>query len=104
MWIPLLIHNDTDQPRDLLLQSLLPDGWTPVKDTLYHVEAHSTYAAQLFPTRTAPLPKSATIVLNQSSTIPVTPTQNLAWKLSENGKPAGEVNLEVYLEYNGVPQ
>jgi LmbE family N-acetylglucosaminyl deacetylase len=104
LWIPLLIHNDTGQPRDLLLKSLMLEGWTPTKDTLYHVEAHSTYPAQLFLTRTAPLPKSATIVLNPSSTIPVTPTQDLVWKLSEDGKPAGEVTLAVYLEYNGVPQ
>ena len=104
LWIPLLIHNDTNQPRDLLLQSLLPDGWTAIKDTLYHVEAHSTYPAQFFLTRTAPLPKSATIVLNATSTIPVTPIQTLVWKLTDDGKPAGEANLAVYLEYNGVPQ
>ena len=104
LWVPLLICNDTGQPRDLLLQSVLPDGWTPMRDTLYHVGAHSTYPAQLFLSRTAPLPKSATLVLNPSSTIPATPTQDLVWKLSDDGKPAGEVTLTVYLEYNGVPQ
>lgn len=104
LWVPLLIHNDTDHPRDLLLQSALPDGWTPIKDTLYHLEAHSSYPAQLFLTRTAPLPQSAAITQTQTSVMPVTPTQDLVWKLSEDGKPAGDVHLTVYLEYNGVPQ
>ena len=104
LWVPLLIHNDTDQPRDLLLKSSLPDGWTPIKDTLYHLEAHSSYPAQLFLTRTAPLPPSAAITQTPTSVIPVTPTQNLRWTLSEGGNPAGEASLTVYLEYNGVPQ
>ncbi len=105
LWVPLLIHNDTDQARDLVLHSALGEGWTPIKDTLYHVEAHSSYPAQLFLTRTAPLPPSAAITQTVSSVIPVTPTQNLLWTLSEGGKPiGGDVNLTVYLEYNGVPQ
>ncbi len=104
LWVPLLIHNDTDQPRDVTLQSALPDGWTPIKDTLYHVEAHGSYPAQLFLTRTAPLPPSAAITQTPSSVIPVTPTQDLHWTLSDGGKTVGEASLTVYLEYNGVPQ
>ncbi len=104
LWVPLLIQNDTDQPRDLTLQSSLPDGWTPIKDTVYHVAAHSSYPAQLFLTRTVPLPPSAAITQTPTSVIPVTPTQDLHWTLSEGGKAAGEASLTVYLEYNGVPQ
>ncbi len=104
LWVPLLIHNDTDHPRDLILQSVLPDGWTPIKDTIYHVGAHSSYPAQLFLTRTTPLPPSAAITQTPSSVIPVTPTQTLRWTLSADGKSIAEVTLSVYLEYNGVPQ
>ncbi len=104
LWVPLLIHNDTDQARDLVLRSALPEGWTPIADTLYHVGAHSNYPAQLFLTRTVPLPPSAAITQTPTSVIPVTPTQDLHWTLSESGKAAGEVSLTVYLEYNGVPQ
>ena len=104
LWVPLLIHNDTDQPRDLVLRSLLPDGWTPIADTLYHVAAHSNYPAQLFLTRTTPLPPSAAITQTPTSVIPVTPTQDLHWTLTDRTKPAGDVSLTVYLEYNGVPQ
>ena len=104
LWIPLLIHNDTNQPRDLLLKSSLPDGWAPIEDTMYHVEAHSSYPVQLFLTRTAPLPASAGITQTPTSVMPVTPTQDLHWSLSDGGKPAGEASITVYLEYNGVPQ
>jgi LmbE family N-acetylglucosaminyl deacetylase len=104
LWVPLLIHNDTDQDKDLVLTSSLGDGWVPVKDTRYHVEAHSTYPAQLFLARTSPLPPSAAITQTPTSVIPVTPTQDLHWTLSDQGKPAGDVHLTVYLEYNGVPQ
>jgi LmbE family N-acetylglucosaminyl deacetylase len=104
LWVPLLIHNDSDQARDLVLKSAFGEGWLPIKDTLYHVEAHSSYPAQLFLARTAPLPPSAAITQTPSSVIPVTPTQDLHWTLSEGGKSVGDVTLTVYLEYNGVPQ
>ena len=104
VWVPLLIHNETDQPRDLILHSALADGWAPIKDTRYHVEAHSSYPAQLFLTRTVPLPASAAISQTPTSVIPVTPTQDLHWTLMDDGKSVGEVTLTVFLEYNGVPQ
>ncbi len=35
LWIPLLLHNDTDRPRDLTLNATLPEGWTPAaKDVI----------------------------------------------------------------------
>ena len=104
LWVPLLLHNDSDQPRDLTLQATFPEGWTPVSATVYHVEAHSTYPAQLFLTRTRPLPPSAAITQTPSSTIPVTPMEELRWTLSDGKQLVGEVKLTVYMEYNGVPQ
>ncbi len=104
LWVPLLLHNDSDQPRDLVLKASLPEGWTPLHDTLYHVLPHSSYPAQLFLTRTKPLPPSAAITQTPSSVIPVTPIEELRWTLWEGNQPAGETSLSVYMEYNGVPQ
>ncbi len=86
-----LLHNDSDQSRDLILHASLPEGWTPpAKDVLYHLEPHSTYPAQIF--LTAPTtPKDA-------------PPQQLRWSMTDGGKAAGDVALTVYMEFNGVPQ
>ena len=109
LWIPLLLHNDSDQAKDLTLKSSLPGGWVPVKDTVYHVEAHSSYPAQLFLHRTEPLPPSAAITQTPSSVIPVTPKEELKWSIQDgfaggSDKAVSEVSITVYLEYNGVPQ
>jgi hypothetical protein len=91
LWVPLLLHNDTDESRDLVVHASLPDGWTPaVKDITYHLGPHSSYPAQLF--LTAPVRKADA------------PPQELRWTLLDDGKPVGEAALTVYPEYNGVPQ
>lgn len=94
LWVPLLLHNDTDQATDITLHSALPAGWTPTtNDLIYRVEAHGTYPAQLFLTAPPEKPEDKKA-----------PPQRLVWSISENGKVAGEVALEVTLEFNGVPQ
>ncbi len=94
LWVPLLLHNDTDHARDITLHSSLPKNWTPTPtDVIYRVEAHETYPAQLF--LTAPAERED----DKNA-----PPQRLAWSISEGGKDAGVVALEVSLEYNGVPQ
>jgi LmbE family N-acetylglucosaminyl deacetylase len=91
LWVPLLLHNDTNESRDLVLHASLPDGWTPaIEDTTYHVAPHSSYPAQLF--LTAPAKKADA------------PPQDLRWTLLDSGKVVGEVTLAAYPEYNGVPQ
>ncbi len=93
LWVPLLIENNTDQTRDLLLHANLPEGWGPAgKDTSYHLEPHSSYPAQLFLTAPSPAAK------------PDAPPQTLEWVLSDGKQKAGAVTLKVYREYNGVPQ
>jgi hypothetical protein len=91
LWVPLLLHNDSDQSRDLILHAALPEGWTPAAtNVLYHLEPHSTYPAQMF--LTAPTSKGDA------------PPQQLRWSITDGGKVAGEVALMVYMEFNGVPQ
>jgi hypothetical protein len=91
LWVPLLLHNDTSNPRDLVLHASLSDGWTPAaKDTTYHLAPHSTYPAQLFLTATVRKADA--------------PPQELRWTLLDGEKLVGEASVEVYPEYNGVPQ
>jgi LmbE family N-acetylglucosaminyl deacetylase len=91
LWVPLLLHNDTSDTRDLVLHASLPDGWTPAtKDTTFHLAPHSTYPAQLF--LTAPVRKADAS------------PQELRWTLLDGGKPVGDASVMVYPEYNGVPQ
>jgi LmbE family N-acetylglucosaminyl deacetylase len=91
LWVPLLLHNDTDQAQDVVLHPTLPEGWTPeAKATTYHLEPQSTYPAQLF--LVAPEYKKDA------------PQQQLQWSLSSGGKDIGQVSLTVFMEYNGVPQ
>jgi hypothetical protein len=43
----LLIHNDTDQPREITLTVVLPAGWKELRGTArYPVRAHSFYPVQ----------------------------------------------------------
>lgn len=91
LWVPLLLHNDTNESRDLVLHASLPDGWTPAeKDVAYRLGPHSSYPAQLF--LTAPAIGAGA------------QPQELRWTLLEGGKQVGEASLLVYPEYNGVPQ
>ena len=91
LWVPLLLHNNSEEAKDLILHAYLPDGWSPAaKEVLYHLEPHSTYPAQLF--------------LAAPATKPDAPPQQLRWTITDGGKDAGEVALTVYMEFNGVPQ
>jgi hypothetical protein len=91
LWVPLLLHNDSEQARDITLHASLPNGWTPpAKDAVYHLEPHSSYPAQIF--------------LVAPATKPDAPPEQLHWSITDDGKEAGEVALTVYMEFNGVPQ
>jgi LmbE family N-acetylglucosaminyl deacetylase len=91
LWVPLLLHNNTEQARDITLHASIPNGWTPpAKDVVYHLEPRSIYPAQIF--------------LVAATTKPDAPPQQLRWSITDGGKEAGEVVLTVYMEFNGVPQ
>jgi LmbE family N-acetylglucosaminyl deacetylase len=90
VWVPLLIHNDTDSPTQVTLRSVLPSGWTQKSaPTIYPVAAHDTYPVSL--TVTAPAAQKNT-------------WQQLRWQAEANGSKIGEVALRVHVNYNGVPQ
>ena len=91
LWVPLLLRNTSSQPVDVILHSSLPAGWTPpAKDAAYRVEPGNTYPVQVFLQAPADARDKA--------------PQLLRWSLTANGKPAGEVQLALYPEDNGLPQ
>lgn len=93
LWVPLLLHNDTDVTHEVVLGATMPEGWTSTtKATHYTLQAHSTYPAQLF------------LHAPEGAVKPKAPNQTLRWTLTESGRQVGEVSLTVYMEYNGVPQ
>jgi LmbE family N-acetylglucosaminyl deacetylase len=90
LWVPLLIHNDTDAPKQVTLHSTLPAGWSEKPDaTVYAIAAHDAYPIQLKIT-----PSAA-----HKST-----WQNLAWAAESGGQSLDPVHLRVSVAGNGLPQ
>ena len=91
LWVPLLLRNNSPEAIDIPLEAHLPSGWSGYsRSGIYHLPPGGTYPVQCF--LTAP-PDSGQ----------KTP-EILTWTATRDGHPAGEVNLKVYMEYNGVPQ
>ena len=91
LWVPLMIRNDTDSPRQVNLHSTLPQGWKQEPNaTLYSVAPHDSYPIQL--------------TISPSSTAHKGSWQDLNWDAESNGKKIGTVSLRVKVEFNGLPQ
>ncbi len=87
--LPLLIHNDTDSPKQVTLRATLPAGWKQEPgDQVYPVRAHDTYPVQL-----AINPPDG-----QKG------WQNLTWTAESDGQKAGPVTLRVNAGSNVMPQ
>jgi LmbE family N-acetylglucosaminyl deacetylase len=90
LWVPILLHNNTDAPADITLHADLPTGWTGnTEDRHYHLEGGSTYPIEIF--------------LNAPDSKEKTP-QTLSWTATQSGTAVGKAELSVYMEYNYVPQ
>jgi LmbE family N-acetylglucosaminyl deacetylase len=90
LWVPFIIRNDTDSPKQVELHSVLPQGWNQYPSTvIYPVAAHDSYPLQL------------TITPPQSAT---ESWQTLSWSATSNGKTIGEVKLRVNTASNYLPQ
>jgi hypothetical protein len=90
LWVPLIIRNDTDSPKQVEVHAALPAGWSERPDAVvYPVAAHDSYPIQLFVT-----PSAA-----QKST-----WQNLSWSAVSEGKSLGTVTLRVDVAGNYLPQ
>ena len=90
LWVPLIIRNDTDSPKQVELHSVLPPGWSQYPSTtIYPVAAHDSYPLQL----TMTPPESAK-----------EGWQMLSWSATSDGKTIGEVKLRVDFASNYLPQ
>src|SRR5262249_487200 len=88
LWVPLLIHNEPDYPKQVVLRSTLPQGWTQKPDfTIYPVAAHSSYPVQLT-ISPSPLHKGT--------------WQTLTWNAESEGQKIGTVRLHVSVASNGL--
>jgi LmbE family N-acetylglucosaminyl deacetylase len=90
VWVPLLIHNDTNAARQVTLRSVLPPGWTEKPGPMiYPVAPHETYPVQV----------NIVAVSSQESS-----WQQITWRAEADGQSIGSVTLRVHINYNGVPQ
>jgi hypothetical protein len=90
LWVPLLIRNDTDSPRQIELHATLPAGWIQEPNAVsYPVAAYDSYPIQL--AVKAPVSQKGT-------------WQTLSWSAAADGKSLGTVTLRVKVEGNYLPQ
>jgi len=90
LWVPLLIDNNSDSPKQVTLRATLPPGWTEKPDeTVYTVAAHDSYPIQM------------TI---SSSAAQKGTWQTLMWEAESAGQKVGSVSLRVDVVSNYLPQ
>jgi hypothetical protein len=88
--VPILIHNDTDQPVEVTLSSTFPAGWKELNGTArYPVRPHEAYTAQ-------------TVHIAPSTDKPE--WQTLTWRAKANGETIGTITLRVLTDSPGLPQ
>jgi len=91
LWLPLLLENHTGSAAEVELVAEMPAGWSSAtKATSYHLEPGAVYPVQLFLTGPAQVKGDA--------------PQRLRWVAKVGGQQVSEAGIEVYPEYNGVPQ
>jgi hypothetical protein len=91
LWLPLIVHNDTDSAKKVTLHSRLPQDWKQQPDaSIYAVGAHDSYSIQLKISPAASAEKGS--------------WQNLTWDAEGDGKKIGTATLRVKVESNGLPQ
>ena len=91
LWVPILIHNDTNSAREVTLQAAVPAGWSANPGTqVYTVGAHDTY------------PISEWVIASQSAE--KGRWLNLTWKARSQGKEVGSVTLRGHVDTQHMPQ
>ncbi|HEY6939348.1 MAG TPA: hypothetical protein VI424_19455, partial [Terriglobales bacterium] len=91
LWVPILIHNDTDATQQVTLSPELPAGWssTPAAQ-VYTIAAHDTYPVSVWVLAPASAQKDAWL--------------NLTWKAQSDGKDIGSVTLRGHVDTQHMPQ
>jgi LmbE family N-acetylglucosaminyl deacetylase len=88
--LPLLIHNDTAEPKQVSLTCTLPEDWTERQGSArYPVRPHETYPVETL--LVAPLGKSPE-------------WQEVRWKAESDGGTIGVITVRVHQASGGLPQ
>lgn len=89
--VPLIIHNDTNEPAQVDLTADLPPGWTEIAGSArYPVPAHGAYPVR---------------ALLKAPAKGVGEWQQIAWHAAAGGQQTGSVKIKVLLEaHSGMPQ
>lgn len=91
LWVPILIHNDTDSVQHVTLRPALPARWTAKPAAqVYTIAAHDTY------------PVSAWVLAPASSETGA--WVNLTWNAQSGGKNVGSVTLRGHVDREHMPQ
>jgi LmbE family N-acetylglucosaminyl deacetylase len=91
LWVPILIHNDTDSTQQVTLNAALPAGWTAKPASqVYTVAAHDTYPVSVWVLAPASAPKGAWV--------------NLMWNAQSEGQDIGSVTLRGHVDREHMPQ
>ncbi len=90
LWVPVLLRNDTDSPKQVELKPTLPEGWKGEPTaTTFSVAAHDSYAIQF---------TISSMAAQKGS------WQTLKWDAESDGKKIGGITLRVSVVSNGLPQ
>jgi hypothetical protein len=90
LWVPLLLHNNTDSTKQVTLRASLPSGWSQKPDAMvYTIEPHDYYPVQL------------TVTPSESHK---GTWQTLTWTAESGGQKIDPVTLRVNVAGNGLPQ
>lgn len=88
--VPILIRNDTDEPVEVVLSSVVPAKWKALQvETRYPVRPHEAYPAQ-------------TLYIAASTSRPE--WQTIVWKAEYNETTIGTLQLRVLTNSPGLPQ
>lgn len=91
LWVPILIHNDSDSTAQVTVRPVLPADWTakPAAQA-YTVGAHDTYPVSVWVMAPASAKRDAWV--------------NLTWKAQSQGKDIGSVTLRGHVDVQHMPQ
>jgi LmbE family N-acetylglucosaminyl deacetylase len=91
LWVPILIHNDTDATQQVTLSPAMSAGWSSTPEAqVYTVAAHDTYPASIWVLAPGSAQNGAWL--------------NLTWKAQSVGKDIGSVTLRGHVDTQHMPQ
>ena len=91
LWVPILIHNDTDATQQVTLSPALPAGWSSIPEAqVYTIAAHDTYPVSVWVLAPGSAQKDAWL--------------NLTWTAQSEAKDIGSVTLRGHVDKEHMPQ